>query len=121
MKKLQDLLGLHKPDEMERYILAKSQRNAYIFLALALMLWSFYESYKVYAHGSRLNPFPCLLLGGAVLVQGFSQLALARRAVKDNEDSLETGPLIRIIILVCVIVCIIATAGAALLLLGART
>lgn len=111
-------IGYHKMDEMERAILFKAQRNAYLFLAAALVVWSFYESYRVYAYHTRLNPVPCFLLGAAVLIQAFSQLALTRHAVKDDEDSYETGPLFRIVVLACVAAAVIATLAAAFLLMG---
>ena len=120
MKKILSQIGFHKADEMERHIRAKAQRNAFLFLVFALVIWTFYESYKVYSHHSRINLLPCMLLVGAVLVQGVSQLILTRNAVKDDEDSFETAPLLKIIILVCIIAGIIATAGAAFLLMGVR-
>ena len=107
-------------DEMERYIVFRSQRNAYLFLALALVIWSFYESWRVYAYHERLNILPCMLLAASVLIQSFSQLIMTRNAVKDDEDSYETAPLFRIIVLACVVAGIIATAGAAVVLMGAR-
>ena len=75
----------------------------------------------MYIHHTRLNLLPCLLLGAAALIQSFSQMALTRNAVKDDEDSFETAPLLKIIVLVCVTASAIATAGAALLLMGVRT
>ena len=120
MKKILGQIGFHKADEMERHIRAKAQRNSYFFLVLALLVWTFYESYKVYVCHSTLNPFPCMLLAGAVLVQGFSQFILTRNAVKDDDDSFETAPLLKILILVCIIAGILATAGAAFLLMGVR-
>ena len=111
----------HKPDEMERHILFKAQRNAYLFLIAALVIWSFYESIQVYIHHSRLNLLPCLLLTAAVLIQSFSQIILTRSAVKDDEDSYETGPLIKLVLLACVIAAAAATAVAAVVLMGVRT
>ena len=93
---------MRKPDEMERHIIAKAQRNAYLFLVAALLLWSLYESLCVFLWHSRLNLLPCGLLSGAALVQAFSQLLLTRRAVKDDEDSQETAPLARLVVLACV-------------------
>lgn len=120
MRKFLGQIKIHKPDEMERHIHAKAQRNAFLFLVVALVIWTFYESYKVYSYHSRINLLPCMLLGGAVLVQGLSQLILTRNAVKDDEDSFETAPLLKIIILAGIIAGIIATAGAAFLLMGVR-
>lgn len=108
-------------DEMERHILFKAQRNAYLFLIAALVIWSFYESIQVYIHHSRLNLLPCLLLTAAVLIQSFSQIILTRSAVKDDEDSYETGPLIKLVLLACVIAAAAATAVAAVVLMGVRT
>lgn len=87
MKHLFRKLKLRETDEMERYIIFRSQRNSYFFLVISLIIWSFYESYKVYVYHSRLNPIPCFLLVSAVLVQTFSQLIIKRNAVKDDEDS----------------------------------
>lgn len=118
MKNLLRKLRFRKPDEMEQAILFKSQRNAYLFLVFALMAWTFSASYRVYAYQEPLNPFPCLLLGSASLIQAFSQLILTRSAVKGDEDSCETGPLFRIIVLACAAAGIIATIAAAILLAG---
>lgn len=113
-------LGLRKPDEMERFILFRAQRNAYLFLVAALLCWSLYESCRVYIHHTRLNLLPCLLLGAAALIQSFSQMALTRNAVKDDEDSCETGPLVKLVLLACVIAALAVTAAAAVVLMGVR-
>ena len=107
-----DLLP-RRPDEMERAILFKAQRNAYLFLTAALLVWSLAESWGVYARRDPLNLLPCLLLGTAALVQGFSQLVLTRRAVKDDEDSRETGPLALLVVAACAAAGIVAALIAA--------
>lgn len=107
-------------DEMEKAILFKAQRNAYLFLAASLLLWSLYNSFRVYRYHERLRLLPGLLLVSAVLIQIFSQLLMARSAVKDDEESFETAPLVRIILFICVVTVIIATAGAAIVLMGVR-
>lgn len=43
MKGIWKRLGFRRPDEMERFILFKAQRNAYLFLVAALFLWTVYE------------------------------------------------------------------------------
>ena len=120
MKNFLKGLGFRKPDEMERTIVFRAQRNAYLFLVAALVIWSLCESGQVYLHHTRLNLLPCLLLTGAMVVQSFSQLAMTRSAVKDDEDSYETGPLAKLVFLACVIACALAAAGAAVLLLGVQ-
>lgn len=120
MKGILRRLGLRRMDEMERHIAFRAQRNAYFFLIAALLAWSFYESYRVYAYHTRINPLPCALLGAAGLIQTFSQLVMARNAVKDDEDSLETAPLLGIIVLICVVAGAAATVGAAIILMGVR-
>lgn len=113
-------LGFRRPDEMERSILFRAQRNAYLFLVAALFFWSLYESCQVYLHHGRLNLLPCLLLAAASLIQALSQQIMTRRAVKDDEDSCETGPLVRLIALLCVAASVAATVAAAVLLMGVR-
>ena len=113
-------LRSHKPDEMERSILFRAQRNAYLFLAAALFLWSLYESWAVHVHHTRLNLLPCLLLVSAVMIQALTQALLTRRAVQDDEDSCETGPLVKLVLLACVIAALAVTAAAAVVLMGVR-
>ena len=114
-----DLLP-RRPDEMERAILFKAQRNAYLFLTAALFFWSLYESCQVYLHHGRLNLLPCLLLGAASLIQALSQQIMTRRAVKDDEDSRETGPLALLVVAACAVTGIVAALIAAVVLLGVR-
>ncbi len=121
MKNFFNKLGFRKMDEMEQHIAFKAQRNALLFLIISLLIWSLYESYKVYALNSTLNLVPCFLLCGSSCVQLFSQLIISRNAVKDDEDSFETFPLLKIIILVCVVVGIIATVGAAIIIMGVKS
>lgn len=120
MKKILKRLGFRDPDEMERAILFKAQRNAYIFLMLALLAWSLYESWKVYADHSRINLLPCFLLVAATVIQTLSQMIMTHNAVKDDEDSYETEPLVKIALLLCVLFSVIATAAAAIVFMGAR-
>lgn len=120
MKRFFKKLGFHKMDEMEQYIAFKAQRNAFIFLLIALLIWTLYEAYKVFAYDAMLNPLPCSLLAGATCVQNFSQLMMTRNAVKDDDDSFETLPLLRIILMVCIVVGVAATVGAAIMLMGTK-
>ena len=108
----------HVHDEMERHILAKAQRSAYLFLIASLFLWTMYESIQVYLRHTRPNLLSCLLLTGAALVQSFSQLILTRGAVKDDSDSCETAPLARLIVLSCAAAGVLAAAVAAVVLLA---
>ena len=43
---------------------------------------------------------------------------MTRNAVKDDEDSYKTAPLLRIVIPVCVVADVAATIGAAIILMG---
>lgn len=120
MKRILQRLRFRAADEMERMILLKAQRNAYFFLAASLILWSLWESRQVYVHHVSLNPMPGLLLGGAMLVQAFTQLILVRNAVKDDEDSHETGPLMKLTALICAVVALLAMTVSAVVLMGIR-
>ena len=120
MKRFWKKAGSNGPDEMEKAILFKAQRNAYLFLVAALLLLSLYKSFRVYRYHKRFDLLPALLLIAAVLIQIFSQLLMTRNAVKDDEESFETAPLVRIIFFICIVTVIIATAGAAIMLMGVR-
>ena len=111
MKKFFKKLGFHKMDEMEQHIAFKSQRNALIFLLLALFIWTLYESYKVYAFHSELNPFPCFLLAAASCIQTFSQLIMTHNAVKGDEETPKASPLLKTILICLAIGAVIITIG----------
>lgn len=120
MKNFFKKLGFRKMDEMEKHIAFKAQRNAFLFLELALLGWSFYESYKVYTYQTRLNALPCLILSGALVIQGFSQLIMTRNVVKDDEDSCETWPLFKIILSCLAVTAVIISIGVAFIIMGVR-
>ena len=105
MRKLLKKLGFHSPDEMEKAILFRAQRNAYLFLVSTLLFWSLYESYQVYHTHSKLNLLPCLLLVTAAIIQTLSQAILTRNAVKGDIDAFETEPFIKMIVIICIAVC----------------
>lgn len=118
MKNFFNRLSSYKMDEMQSYILLRSQRAAYLFLVAALFVWSLYESYKVYAYHEGLNLIPCLLLVSASIVQNISQAVMTRKAVKDDEEADETGPFIKLAVTLSVLAGVIATAVAAIMIMG---
>lgn len=120
MKKFFNKLGFRKMDEMEQQIAFKAQRNALAFLLISLFVWTLYESYKVYVFHTSLNLFPCFLLVAASSIQTISQLIMTRNVVKDDEDSFETTPLLKVIIWVCVVVGVIVTIGTAIIIMGVK-
>ena len=96
-------------DEMARQHNYQSQQAAYYFLITALLVWTVYESISVYIYHAKLNLLPCLLLVIASLIQTFTRLILTRRAIKDDEDSYITAPLIRIVLLACIVIGVTVT------------
>ena len=54
------------------------------------------------------------------MIQSFSQMALTRNAVKDDEDSCETGPLAWMVVLACAAAGVLAAAVTAVAILGVR-
>lgn len=109
-----------RPDEMARQIAGTAREHAYAFLLAALALWSLREAWQSFARRTGPNLLPGALLAGALLAETASRLFLTRRAVKDDEDSFETGPLRGLVLLACLVLGLGALAGAALLLLGVR-
>ncbi len=97
MKKFFQKLGLHKMDEMEQNIMFKAQRNAFLFLEFALVIWAFYESYKVFAYQTHLNIIPSMLAVCGLAIQNWSQLILTHNAVKGDEESPKASPLFKTI------------------------
>lgn len=116
MKTFFKKLGFHKMDEMEQHIAFKAQRNAFVFLLFALFIWTLYESYKVYAFHSELNPFPCFLLAAASCIQIFSQLIMTHNAVKDDEETPKTSPILKTVLICLAVAAIIVTIGSIIVL-----
>ncbi len=106
MKKFLNRWGFRKTDEMEQYIAFKAQRNALIFLLIALSVWTLYEAYKVFAFQTMLNPVPCFLLTGASCIQFFSEAIMSHNAVKGDEDSPRASNLSKTVLLFAVVVAI---------------
>lgn len=106
MKKFFKKLGFHKMDEMEQNIMFKAQRNAFVFLEVALVIWAFYESYKVYAYHTRLNILPSMLALCGMMIQSWSQIILTHNAVKGDDESSKESPLFKTIF-ICIIVAVV--------------
>lgn len=115
MKNFFKKLGFRKMDEMEQLIAFKAQRNALLFLVLALFVWTLYESYKVYAFEAKLNLFPCFLLVAGSLIQTVSGLVMSRNAVKGDDEYYESSPVLKIILVILVTAAITATGVVAII------
>lgn len=107
MKKLFKKLGFRKMDEMEQSIMFKAQRNAYIFLEIALIAWGLYESYKTLTYHTDLNIFPSMLATTGLLIQNSSQLIMTHNAVKGDEETPKDSTLLRTVIIAISITTII--------------
>ncbi len=98
MKKFFNRLGFRKMDEMEQHIAFKAQRNSFVFLLSVLVIWTFYESYQVLAHGTKLNIFPSMVLFASIIIRDVSSLILTHNAVKGDEEAKNASPLFKTII-----------------------
>lgn len=101
-------LGFRKMDEMEKDIALKAQRNALIYILLALAIWSLYESFKVYTQHTSINTVPSFLLVTTSFVLILSQLVLKKRVVKGDDEYKETTSLLNIIVVGVIAVAIIS-------------
>lgn len=118
MKNFLNKLGFHKMDEMEKSIALKSQRITLVYILIALILWSFYESYKVYVYHTPINLLPCFLLVSASWVLIISQAILKKQAVKDDEDYKKENPIWKFVLITILIVGIIAAIGSFTIMSG---
>jgi len=104
-------------DEMERAIALKAQRNALVYVFVALFLWTMWESVSFYLYRTNLDLLPCFLLVTTSLVQSFSQLILQKRAVTSDEEYRDPNPLWKTLAAALAVAAIIATVGCLLLVL----
>lgn len=118
MKKILKKLGFRKMDEMEKNIALKSQRIALIYIIIALLIWSFYESYKTYAYKTTLNLLPCFLLVSTSCVLIISQAIFKNQAVKDDFDFKTENPIWKYIAITILIAGLIAALGSFILISG---
>lgn len=116
MKNLLSTLGIKKMDEMERNIADRAIRYAYLFLIVALMVWTIAESaLTMRTHGAhRANLLPCMLLVGASLIQSILQLVFRARSTAGDEEYHETWPVGRVLMIALVITVVITVVGSLL-------
>jgi hypothetical protein len=112
MKSFFSGLGFRKMDEMEKDIALKAQRNALIYVLLVLVIWSFYESFKVYTQHTSLNLIPSFLLITTSFVLVLSQIVLQKRAIKGDDEYKDTTPILRIVVVGVIVAAIIISIGA---------
>jgi len=120
MKKLLNKLGFRRMDEMEKQINFRAQGIAYIFLILALFIWTTAEGVRGMINKTTFNLLPCLLLSTASLIHNISQQIMIRNAVKDDEESFESSPLFKIILTVFVVIAVCVTIGSFVVIMGVR-
>ena len=84
-------------------IVEGERRNAFLFLEFALIVWAFYESYKVLAYHTHLNILPSMLAVAGMIIQNVSQLIMTHNAVKGDEESLNASPLLKTIIVAVIV------------------
>lgn len=118
MKNFFSKIGLRKMDEMDKSIAMKSQRIALVYVVGVLVVWSLYESYKVYAYNTRINMAPSFLLVSTSLVLIFSQWVLQRQAVKDDSEYKQGNSVWKYALIFIVIASAIASIGAWFLVAG---
>lgn len=118
MKKFFKKLGFRKMDEMEKNIALKSQRNALVYVLAALLIWSFYESYKVFEYHNSINLTPCFLLVSTSWILILSQWFLKNQAVKGDDEIVEQNPIRNQILIGGMAFLIIIAVGITFLIVG---
>ena len=85
---------MKKRDEMDRNIQLRSEAWGYKAVLLALCAATLWNCGQTWLNHSQYHPWPSLLLGMAVCVQGFSQLALKRRMIAGDDEYHEPNKLL---------------------------
>ena len=104
---------MKKMDEMERNIQLRSESLGYKAVLLALCAWTLWSSGQAWFNSGTYQPWPSILLGLAVCVQGFSQVALKHRMIAGDEEYHEPHRLLGMSITAFVIFVLILALGAA--------
>lgn len=112
-KRLAELLGVRKVDEMERAIQDKAVRIAYMALLVGLIADMYY---RVFAKG-EIAPVTGILAMASVLVQSVAVLVLRRRSTAGDEEYTET-PVWKTLALVFVVAGVLTAVGCALIFSG---
>lgn len=98
MKMLFNKREFNKLDEMEKNILAKAQKMAYSYVLVVLMIWTFYESYRVLVHNTKFYPVPFFLFMTTYFVQNIAQFVLQKQAIKGEQEFKDPNPLRKILL-----------------------
>jgi hypothetical protein len=113
MKKLFELFGIRKQDEMEKSIRLKSIQLAWMFTVIFLVAWGLYEGYTARINHESVNFLPLTLLVSQNFVLIFAQLFFRARMAKGGGEEKES--------LLGKIVPIIAVIGIAAVILSVVT
>ncbi|MBF4694396.1 hypothetical protein [Fusibacter ferrireducens] len=103
---------MKKMDEMNRNIRLKSEEYGFKFVLLTLIIWTLYECCLSISNSQPLNSLPSLILIGALIVQGFSEMFMKRKMILDDEEYEEPNKVVWSIILSIAGVSIILSVGA---------
>ncbi|MEG1604255.1 MAG: hypothetical protein RR178_08810 [Gordonibacter sp.] len=87
-------------DEMEKAIRKRSESLGFRFVVLLLASWSAAELALYLFGGRSYNSLPTLVLMGALLVQGFSELSMKRRMVEGDEEYREPSNIVKAVVAV---------------------
>lgn len=111
MKRLFNKREYNKLDEMEKSIFAKAQKTAYTYVLIVLMIWTFYESYKVLAHDTTLYIFPFFLFLSTFFIQNIVEFYLKKQAIKGETEYKDPNPVGKILLnlVACVLIGMVIT------------
>ncbi len=102
---------MKKLDEMDRNIQLRSEEIGYKVTLLILSIWTFYDCWQVLANNAKYSPFPGLIVCLAVCIQGFSQMAMKRKMIVDDEEYHEPNKIVWAIVGAIAIVAILLSIG----------
>ena len=100
------------PDEMEKTIRLKSIEWSWLFGTMALVVWTFYESYLARQTNSRVNLLPCFILTAQVMIYNFASFYHRAKLLKGGEDENASSKGRKLIIIVLSAVAMIAALSA---------
>lgn len=107
---------MKKVDEMDKNIQLRSTAISYKVTLVVLSIWALYNSWQTLVNDVAYHPLPVLILCLAVSVQSFSEMAIKRKMIAEEEEYHEPNKLLWTILVCIVLAATILSVGTYFLL-----
>ena len=102
---------MKKMEEMDQNIRLRSEGYGFRFVILLLTAWIMYNCYLAFSAGQKFNIVPTLILTGASVVRGISEVIMKQKMIAGDEEYKEPNRVVWGIITLIAVIAMIGSVG----------